>query len=125
MRIHVCLVLAAALTSGCATYAAYEGEKLPSSEVAIITGTAKIRTTLPLALVIRSVDGRDVGVQYASVSVAAGRHVLIVDCQVTGEFANTSRHTIEEEFEGGERYHLTATMAAGNRSCESVNLAAD
>lgn len=110
--------LAAALLLGaCATYRAYEGPQKPTSEVAIIEGTAKVRTVLPLALVIRAVDGREVGLQYSSVAVTPGKHEIIVDCQVSGETATASRHAIEVDVSAGERYRLSARMSPGNRSC--------
>lgn len=119
----LCVVLlCVALLGGCATYQAYEGPRLPRSQVATVTGSAKIRTLLPLALVIRAVDGREVGVQFASVALTPGVHELLIDCQVTGEAATASRHALRVEVEAGERYRLTARMAPGNRTCAEVGL---
>jgi hypothetical protein len=116
------LLALAALLAGCATYHAYDGPPLPRSQVAIVTGSAKIRSALPLALVIRAVDGREVGLQYASVALSPGRHELLVDCQVTGETGTASRHVLSVEVAAGERYRLNALMAPGNRACSGVEL---
>jgi len=86
------LLIAVAPLAACATYQAYDGPSQPKSATALISGDAKLRAELPLALVIRSVDGRTVDLRYASVAVTAGHHVLIVDCQVGGAAAGeTSR----------------------------------
>ena len=113
------LLLAAA---GCASYRAYEGERRPASEVAVISGEAKFRAATPLALVIRAVDGQTVDVRYNSVELLPGKHSLLVDCQVAGEAATASRHSVDVEVGGGERYRLQADMRPGNRSCERVRL---
>lgn len=115
-------VLIAVLASGCATYQAYDGAARPASELAIIEGSAKLRTEVPLALVIRSVDGREVDLRYASVAVLPGTHALLVDCQVGGSAGATSRHGLKVEVSAGSRYRLEAVMSAGNRSCASVEL---
>jgi hypothetical protein len=116
------VTVAACFAASCATYQAYEGPTKPASQVATIEGTAKLRTTLPLALVIRSVDGREVGLQYASVAVEPGKHRLLIDCQVSGPPASTSRHELEVDLAPGVRYRLSARMDAGNRSCADVAL---
>ncbi len=117
--------LLACLAAGCATYQAYDGPKLARAQVAIIVGSAKIRSGLPLALVIRSVDGRDVGLQYSSVALAPGSHELLVDCEVSGSATAggaASRHALRIEVAAGEKYRLTARMSPGNRSCADVAL---
>jgi len=117
------LLIAVAPLAACATYQAYDGPSQPKSATALISGDAKLRAELPLALVIRSVDGRTVDLRYASVAVTAGHHVLIVDCQVGGAAAGeTSRHHVEVDAAGGERYRLQAEMRPGNASCERVFL---
>ena len=110
------------LLAGCATYQAYDGPRRSAGEVAVISGSAKVRTQLPVALVIRAVDGREVGLQYSSVAVSAGTHELLVDCQVSGDIATASRHSLNVEVDGGSRYRLTARMSPGNRSCAEVTL---
>ena len=117
------------LASGCGTFQAYEGPTRPNSEVAIITGDAKLRTITPLALIIRSVDGRPVDVQFASVAVEPGEHELLVDCQVGGtdaaSEASVSRHAVHATVNAGERYRLSADMQPGNRACARVVLEPD
>ena len=120
--LRVAVAAAVSLAASCATYQGYEGPKKPASQVATIEGTAKLRTTLPLALVIRSIDGREVGLQYSAVAVEPGKHTILVDCQVSGPPASTSRHALDVEFSPGVRYKLSARMDAGNRSCVAVDL---
>jgi len=113
------LLLAAA---GCATFQAYDGEHRASSEVAVISGDAKFRASMPLALVIRSVDGHTVDARYSSVALLPGKHSLLIDCQVGGSGATASRHELNVEVEPGVHYRLQADMRPGNRSCERVAL---
>ncbi len=122
MKFAVTIALITAAVAGCATYQAYDGPSRAAQEITTIHGDAKLRAQLPLALVIRSVDGRAVDLRYSSVAVAKGHHSLIVDCQVGGATGSTSRHHVELDAEGGESYRLRAQMRHGNRSCESVVL---
>jgi hypothetical protein len=108
--------------AGCATFRAYDGERRPAGEVAVISGEAKLRAATPLALVIRAVDGRTVDLRYNSVELLPGKHSLLIDCQVGGEAATASRHAVEVEVGAGERYRLRAEMRPGNRSCERVQI---
>jgi hypothetical protein len=116
------LAIASLGLAACATFQAYDGPARPASEITIIRGDAKLRAALPLALVIRSVDGRAVDLRYSSVAVTPGHHVVIVDCQVGGATGATSRHHVELDAEGGESYRLQADMRPGNASCERVYL---
>jgi hypothetical protein len=115
--------LLATLIAGCATYHAYDGAQRSRAELALIEGSAKFRSEVPVALVIRSVDGREVDLRYASVAVLPGTHVIVVDCQVGGTAGSTSRHGVKIDVPAGSRHRLLAQMAPGNRSCESVELA--
>lgn len=121
MRAIRLLVVSVPLAA-CATYQAYDGPSQPKSATAVINGDAKLRADMPVALVIRSVDGRTVDLRYASVAVTAGHHVLIVDCQVGGANGSTSRHHVEVDAGGGETYRLQAEMRPSNASCERVFL---
>jgi hypothetical protein len=118
----VLLAVASLGLAACATFQAYEGPARPASGTTIIRGDAKLRAELPLALVIRSVDGRAVDLRYSSVAVTPGHHVIIVDCQVGGATGATSRHHVEVDAEGGDSYRLQADMRPGNASCERVYL---
>ena len=108
--------------AGCATFKAYDGSGRPGSDTAIVRGDAKLRAELPLALVIRSVDGRTVDLRYSSVAVAPGHHELIVDCQVGGAAGSTSRHHVEFDAQGGESYRLHADMRPNDATCQRVYL---
>jgi hypothetical protein len=114
--------IALATLAGCATFKAYDGAGKPASETAIIRGDAKLRAELPLALVIRSVDGRTVDLRYSSVAVAPGHHDVIVDCQVGGASGSTSRHHVEFDAQGGENYRLQADMRPTDATCQRVYL---
>ena len=112
----------ALLLAGCATFQGYDGPKRPASELAIVSGSSKFSAHSPLALIIRSVDERNVDVRYNSISLTPGKHRLIVDCHVGEEAGAASRHTLDIDVEAGDRYGLAAQMRPGNRSCESVTL---
>jgi hypothetical protein len=119
---YVAGAVALAMLTACGTFQAYEGSHKPDSEVALISGAAKLRATTPLALVIRAVDGKEVDLRYSSVALLPGKHSLLIDCQL-GEGAGTaSRHELEVEVAAGQRYRLQADMRPGNRSCERVVL---
>jgi hypothetical protein len=120
MRRLLLPAVAALDLAACATFQAYEGPARPAAETAIIRGDAKLRAEMPLALMIRSVDGRAVDLRYSSVAVTEGHHVVIVDCQVGGVGGTTSRHHVEVDAEGGESYRLQADMRPGNASCARV-----
>jgi hypothetical protein len=113
---------AALLLVACGTFRAYDGSHKSASEVAVISGAAKLRATTPFALVIRAVDGKEVDVRYSSVALLPGKHSLLIDCQVGGSGTTASRHAIDVEVAAGERYRLQADMRPGNRSCERVTL---
>jgi hypothetical protein len=120
--VAVVLIALAFGLSACATFQAYDGPARPASEVAIIRGDAKLSGELPLALVIRAVDGRAVDLRYSSVAVDRGHHLLIIDCQVGGATGSTTRHHVEVDAGGGESYRLQAEMQPGNGACKSVYL---
>ena len=122
MRRVAPLLLALLLQASCATYQAYDGPKRAADELAIVSGASKFRATTPLALIIRSVDERTVDVRYNSVALTPGKHQLIVDCQLGDEPGTASRHVLDVDVGAGDRYGLSAEMAPGNRSCESVSL---
>lgn len=112
----------ALLLAGCATYQGYEGPRRASDDIAVIHGDAKLRAEMPVAVVIRSVDGRPVDIKYSSVALAPGKHELIIDCQVGGTTGSTTRHRLEVDVGGGESYRLSARMSPGNRTCAQVVL---
>jgi hypothetical protein len=120
-RAFVALVAFVALAA-CATYQAYEGPRRPAAEVATIHGDAKLRAELPLALVIRSIDGHEVDLRYSNVAVSVGHHELIVDCQVGGASGSTSRHHVEFDADGGASYRLHADMRPADATCQRVYL---
>jgi hypothetical protein len=113
-------ICTALLVAACATYQGYEGPKRSSEDIAVVAGDAKLRAQMPVAIVIRAVDGRSVDLQYSSVALSPGKHELVVDCQVGGVDGSTSRHEVELDVAGGERYRLRAEMQPGNRACGRV-----
>jgi hypothetical protein len=111
-----------AALAGCTTYAAYEKDAPPPpGQAATIGGDPRFNAGLPLAVTIRQVDGRSVGARYARVAVAAGRHVLLVDCTLAAT-RTTTRHELEVEVEPGGDYRLVAESAPGNRRCGEVRM---
>jgi hypothetical protein len=116
------IALVALALAGCATYQSYEGTRRPREEIAVVHGDAKLRAEMPVAVVIRAVDGRPVDIKYSSVALAPGKHELVVDCQVGGATGSTTRHRLEVDLGGGDSYRLSAEMSPGNRSCAKVVL---
>ena len=113
----------AALAAGCATERLYGGPARPAQEVAIVDGDPRINAGLPLAAVIREVDGRVLALATSRVALEPGRHVLLVDC-IMAQTRSTTRHELKVEVEAGSRYRLAADSAPGNRRCGAVRLEA-
>ena len=115
--------LAFAVTAGCRTAQSYAGERRASDQVARITGDTPINGA-PLAVLLRKVDGRELGFSERSAEVLPGKHSLLVDCRIR-ETSSTSRYTLEVEVDAGGRYRLAADAAKGLRGCEDVRLEAE
>jgi hypothetical protein len=120
VRIALCAVALA--LAGCATYQSYSGAKRARDEVAVVHGDAKLRAEMPVAVVIRAVDGRPVDLKFSSVALLPGKHELVVDCQVGGASGSTTRHQVDVDAGPNESYRLVAEMSPGNRSCARVVL---
>jgi hypothetical protein len=121
VRRRAALALALAAVGGCATERGYEGPVRPAAELALIEGSPRINAGLPLAAIIRKVDARRVGIGYSRVTVAPGRHLLLVDC-VMAATHSTARFEIAAEVGAGRRYVLVADSAPGNQRCGAVRL---
>lgn len=116
-----CAVVGVALAcGGCRTVQSYAGERLPRDEVARIIGDVPINGA-PLAVILRKVDSRELGLSESSAEVLPGKHSLLVDCRIR-ETSSTSRHTLEVEVEAGGTYRLAADSARGMRGCTEVRL---
>jgi len=116
-------VVAVALPSGgCRTVQSYAGERLPRAEVARIIGDAPVNGS-PLAVILRKVDSRELGLSESSAEVLPGKHSLLVDCRIR-ETSSTSRHSLEVEVEAGGTYRLAADSARGMRGCTDVRMEA-
>ncbi len=113
----------AAVLAGCATERLYAGPARDSGRIAIVEGDPRINAGLPLAAVIREVDGRVLRLGSSRVALEPGRHVLLVDC-IMAETRSTTRHQLKVEVEAGSRYRLVTDSAPGNRSCGAVRLEA-
>lgn len=107
--------------AGCMTQQSYEGPKLPSAEVAHISGDLRVTAGAPMSVILRKVDDRVLGLSESGVDVLPGPHRLLVDCLIR-ETSSTSRHSINAEVAAGRRYKLVANAGAGLRECESVRL---
>jgi hypothetical protein len=117
-----CALANALLLGGCATYAGYEGPR-PTGGVATIHADPRINAGLPMAISIRRIDGREVGLQYSKVEVAPGEHRLLVDCTMAAS-RTTSRHELQIDVDPGGHYRLVAESAPGNQRCGEVRLEA-
>jgi hypothetical protein len=116
-------VLVLSILCGCATERAYEGPARAPAELALIEGAPRINAGLPLAAVIRKVDAQPVGFGYSRVTVAPGRHLLLIDC-VMSTTHTTTRFEIAAEVAAGRRYVLVADSSPGNQRCGAVRLEA-
>jgi hypothetical protein len=105
---------------GCESLRAYDGPKRADSDLAHIVGDSRV-AGVPLAVILRQVDGADLGVRYNSVKVLPGAHSLLIDCTVT-ESKQTSRHHLDVDVDADVHYRLVANTGPGNRVCEDVQL---
>jgi hypothetical protein len=112
------------LATACSTYQAYDGEKRPRNEVAVIVGDYRIRAGAPISLYLRQVDGIDVPLTDHGADVLAGRHTLLVDC-VLAETHAISRHSVEVDVLAGYRYRLVAQTEPGMHACTDVKAEAE
>jgi hypothetical protein len=106
--------------AGCASVRSYEGPSRPARDVAHIAGDSRI-AGVPLSVILRRVDDRDVGLLYNGVEVLPGEHTLLIDCTVT-ESKQTSRHHLDVDVDAGVKYRLVAATGPGNRECMDVQL---
>lgn len=114
-------MLAALIATGCATGQSYEGERLARDEVAKISGDLRVTAGAPVTVILRKVDGYELGIGENSVEVLPGKRQLLVDCRIA-ETSSTTRLSIEAEVYAGERYRLVAQTGPGLRECASVSL---
>jgi hypothetical protein len=117
------LVIAAVACSGCMTAQGYEGAKRDRDEVARISGDPVVTAGSPITVILRQVDGQEIGLAQTSVEVLEGSHSLLVDCRIA-ETKSVSRHSLEVEVFGGGNYRLRAESGPGLRGCSGVTLEA-
>jgi CRISPR/Cas system-associated exonuclease Cas4 (RecB family) len=101
----------------------YEGPKRDRDEVARISGDPVVTAGSPITVVLRQVDGQDIGLTQTSVDVLEGEHSVLVDCRIA-ETNRVSRHALEVEVFGGQHYRLRAQTGPGLRECTGVTLEA-
>jgi hypothetical protein len=117
------LLVLAAMLAGCMTQRAYDGPELARDEIAHISGDLRFTAGVPVSALLRQVDGRTLGLSESSVDVPAGQHKLLIDCKVQ-ETGSTTRHSLDVDVYGGQRYRLVAETGPGLRECTSVRLEA-
>ncbi len=115
------LAIAAVVLGGCMSVQLYDGPKRDRDEVARISGDPVITAGSPVTVVLRQVDGRDIGVAQTTVEVLEGKHNLLVDCRIA-ETKAVSRHALEVEVYGGRNYRLRAETGPALRECTGVSL---
>jgi len=115
----VLIVLACAATAGCGSLQAYEGERLPAGERAVVSADPAVSAGLPVEVILRKVDGYEVPVSKSSVELSPGPHRFVVDCRVP-EAGVVTRFVIDAEVEAGGSYRLRADATA--RGCLEVVL---
>jgi hypothetical protein len=111
--------LAFAVLAGCGSQRAYEGPELSRSELARVQADPAFSAGLPVQVVLRKVDDREVPLGRRAVELAPGRHVFVVDCRLA-EPGSTTRFVLEAEVEAGADYRLEAEASAV--ACERVGL---
>ena len=109
----------AAVTAGCGSLRAYEGERLPAGERAVVRADPALSAGLPVEVILRKVDDYEVPVGRRSVELAPGSHRFVVDCRVP-EAGVVTRFVLDEEVEAGGSYRLVADATA--RGCREVVL---
>lgn len=117
------LAFAAVLVSGCMSVQLYDGPKRDRDEVARISGDPVVTAGSPITVVLRQVDGQDIGLTQTSVEVLEGRHELLVDCRIA-ETKSVSRHALQADVFGGRKYRLRADTGPALRECTGVRLEA-
>lgn len=105
--------------SGCANTQLYDGPRRDPDEVARISGDPVVTAGSPVTVVLRQVDGRDIGITQTTVEVLEGEHTLLVDCRIA-ETKSVSRLSIRAEVFGGRRYRLRAETGPALRECTRV-----
>lgn len=126
MKTHKLLLAPAAallLCAGCMTRQSYDGPRLPQDEIARISGDPSFNAGIPVAALLRQVDGSTLRVTQSSVDVLPGAHRLLVDCRIQ-ETKSTTRHSLDVEVYAGRHYKLVAETGPGLRECTSVRLEA-
>jgi hypothetical protein len=111
--------LACAILVGCGSYRVYEGPPLPRAERARVAADPSFSAGLPVQVILRKVDDREVPLGRSAVELAPGRHVLVVDCRLA-EPGSTTRFALEVELDAGAEYRLEAEATAVG--CERVEL---
>lgn len=120
IRVGAAMAAAAGLAlAGCGTLQAYDGPRLPETSRATVQADPAFSAGLPVQVILRKAGDRPVPARHARVELAAGRHVLVVDCRVAAA-GTTARFAIEAELEAGRAYRLVADATA--QRCEAVRL---
>jgi hypothetical protein len=112
----LCLALC---ISGCGSLRAYDGERLPAAERAVVKADPSVSAGLPVQVILRKVDDYDVPVSKSAVELRPGRHSFLVDCRVP-EAGMVTRFALEAEVAAGGSYRLVADATA--RGCREVRL---
>jgi hypothetical protein len=115
------LASAAVLAGGCMSVQLYDGPKRDADEVARISGDPVVTAGSPVTVILRQVDGHDIGVTQTTVEVLEGKHNLLVDCRIA-ETKGGSRHSLDVEVYGGRSYRLRAETGPALRECTGVTL---
>ncbi|HEY0686911.1 MAG TPA: hypothetical protein VGD45_31505 [Steroidobacter sp.] len=113
----------AVAAGGCMSAQLYDGPKRDRDEVARISGDPVVTAGSPITVVLRQVDGHDIGFTQTSVEVLEGQHKLLVDCRIA-ETKSVSRHSLEVEVFGGRKYRLRADAGPALRECSGITLEA-
>lgn len=118
-RLAAFVVPACLALSACGSYRIHEGPTRPSGEWARVAADPSFSAGLPVQVILRKVNDREVPLGRSAVELAPGRHVFVVDCRLA-ETGSTTRFALEAEVEARGRYRLEAEATAVG--CERVEL---
>jgi len=112
----IMIVLFSWLIISCATVKTYEGEELPSEEVAIIKSNYWGRLTG--GIVVREIDGKDVGFNPGDVQVLPGMHTVKIRVTHSYGYLGTTlaSGTVTLNAEAGHAYKVDGITSGFGRS---------
>ena len=105
--------------AGCGGLQAYEGERLPPAQRALVRADPAFSAGLPVQVLLRKVDDVAVPATRSAVELRPGPHVFVADCRLA-ETGSSTRFVIEAEVAAGAEYRLVPRATAV--ACQGISL---